>query len=415
MTDHTNNGGAPSSREISRRTTLRRVAACGSCVVGILLSQPALAQQVTAQATFTQTYGGNGQDRTRSVVQTQDGGFALAGFSESFGAGDRNFLLVKTDEQGNEQFIRTYGGSSSDSAQKFVQTQDGGYALAGHSRSFGAGGKDFWLVKTDAQGNIQFSQTYGGSGNDEARAVAQTRDGGYALVGWTTSFGPGSYPNGWLVKTDAQGNEQFTRTYGGDDRDVARSIEQTRDGGYAFVGRTRSSGAGHDDFWLVKTDRQGNVQFTQTYGGSGRDVAASVVQTQDGGYAIAGPSRSFGSEFFNFWLVKTDAQGKTQFTRAYGGAHRDSAQSIVQTREGGYALAGATRSYGDGGNDFWLVKTDRQGNAQLTQTYGGSENEGAGSLVQARDGGYALTGSTKSFGTADSADAWLVITKERRR
>lgn len=256
MTNHTTKEKATAQCGVKRRSILRDVAACGGSVIGLTLSQSATAQSTRAQTEFTQTYGGSGQDRTRSVVQTGDGG----------------------------------------------------YALAGHTRSFGAADKDFWLVKTDAQGNEQFNRTYGGNRNDEARAVVQTRDGGYAIAGPSRSFGA-EYFNFWLVKTDAQGNEQFTQTYGGDDRDSAQSVIQTRDGGYALAGATKSFGAGNNDFWLVKIDGEGNVQFTQAYGGGADEGAGSLVQTRDGGYALTGSTKSFGTEgSADAWLVKTQRE-----------------------------------------------------------------------------------------------------------
>lgn len=256
VTNHTTKEKATAQCGVKRRSILRYVAACGGSVIGLTLSQSATAQSTRAQTEFTQTYGGSGQDRTRSVVQTRDGGYALAGFTESVGGSDRDFWLVKTDAQGNEQFTQTYGGNGSDGAQKFVQTHDGGYALAGHTRSFGAADKDFWLVKTDAQGNEQFNRTYGGDDRDSAQSVIQTRDGGYALAGATKSFGAGNN-DFWLVKTDGEGNVQFTEAYGGDGDEGAGSLVQTRDGGYALTGSTKSFGTeGSADAWLVKTQRE---------------------------------------------------------------------------------------------------------------------------------------------------------------
>jgi hypothetical protein len=230
-----------------------------------------------------------------------------------------------------------------------VQTGDGGYALAGYTYSFGSGNGDAWLVKADASGNLQWSKTYGGAGDDFARTVVQTGDGGYALAGRTYSFGAGNC-DAWLVKADASGNLQWSKTYGGAGSDGAYSVVQTGDGGYALAGDTSW------DFWLVKADASGNLQWNKTYGGANSDRAYSVVQTGDGGYALAGYTLSFGAGGPDFWLVKADASGNLQWNKTYGGASGDYASSVVQTGDGGYALAGSTASFGAGSDDFWLVK-----------------------------------------------------------
>ena len=303
---------------------------------------------------WNQTYGGPGDDEAYSVIQTSDGGYALAGYTNSSGAGGYDFWLVKTDPNGIMQWNRTYGGTGDDEAYSVVQTSDG-YALAGYTMSFGAGSADFWLVKTNLSGIMQWNRTYGGAGDDEAYYVVQTSDGGYALAGYTTSFGPNRFWNFWLVKTDPNGNIEWNRSYGRGVEDEAYSVIQTADGGYALAGRTYLSvGAGYD-FWLVKTDSNGDMQWNQTYDLRLDDEAYSVVQT-NGGYALAGYTGSFGAGGYDFWLVKTNLSGIMQWNRTYGGAGDDVAYYVVQTSDGGYALAGYTSSYGVGGYDFYLVK-----------------------------------------------------------
>jgi hypothetical protein len=358
---------------------------------------------------WNKTYGGTSPDELYWVVQTGDGGYALAGYTMSFGAGDRDFWLVKTDANGNMQWNKTYGGTSPDWAFSVVQTGDGGYALAGSTQSFGTGGCDFWLVKTDANGNMQWNKTYGGTGYDYAQSVVKTGDGGYAIAGPTTSFGAGN-DDFWLVKTDANGNMQWNKTYGGTGYDYAQSVVKTGDGGYAIAGPTTSFGAGNDDFWLVKTDANGNMQWNKTYGGTGDDWAVSLIQTGDGGYALAGYTSSFGAGWYDFWLVKTNSAGTMQWNKTYGGTNADYGRSVVQTGDGGYALAGYTYSFGAGNADDWLVKTDASGNQLWNTTYGGTSEDGAYWVVQTGDGGYALAGFTYSFG-AGNRDAWLVKTE----
>ena len=307
---------------------------------------------------WNRTYGGTDNDSAYSVVQTSDGGYALAGTTYSFSVGGYDdFWLVKTDAAGNMQWNRTYGGADNDHIYSIVQSSDGGYALAGWTRSFGAGQGDFWLGKTDAAGNMQWNRTYGGASNEGVYSVVQTSDGGYALAGYTNSFGAGGW-DFWLVKTNSTGHHQWNRTYGGADYDYAWSIVQTSDGGYTLAGYTRSFGTGQDDFWLVKTNATGNHEWNQTYGGTDYDTARSVVQTSDGGYVLAGHTNSFGAGGEDFWLVKTDSAGNMVWNRTYGGTGTDRPMSVIQTNDRGYALAGYTESFGAGNLDFWLIKTE---------------------------------------------------------
>jgi len=208
------------------------------------------------------TFGGNGPDLAVSLQETSDGGFILAGNTRSFGAGDYDVYLVKTDVSGNHIWSQTFGGSALDEAHSVQETLDGGFILAGISNSFGAGDYDGYLVKTDASGNEIWSQTFGGNNEDNINSVGETSDGSLILAGGTRSFGvaPG-YSNMYLVKTDASGNEIWSQTFGGSDDDHIESFEETSDGGFILVGRTYSYGAGSGDMYLVKTDSQGNRIF----------------------------------------------------------------------------------------------------------------------------------------------------------
>jgi hypothetical protein len=355
----------------------------------------------------SKTYGGAGNDWAYSMVQTKDGGYALAGSTDSFGAGAIDFWLEKTDSAGNMQWNKTYGGTRNDEAYSVVQTSDGGYALAGRTASFSVGASDFWLVKTDASGNMMWNKTYGGTGYDSVSSVVQTSDG-YALAGQTGSFGAG-FADFWLVKTDASGNMMWNKTYGGTADDLAPSMIQTADGGYALAGTTASFGSGYTDAWLVKTDASGNMMWNKTYGETGGDGAYSIVQTTDGGYALAGVTYSFGAGNADFWLVKTDGYGNTQWNQTYGGTDYEYANSVAQTADGGYVLAGTTTSLSANVTSFWLVKTDGYGNTQWNQTYGETGDNEASSMVQTKDGGYELGGYTDSSG-AGGYDFWLVKT-----
>jgi ribosomal protein S11 len=207
---------------------------------------------------WAKTYGGTNSDWAFSVQQTSDGGYIVAGRTYSFGAGEDDAFLVKTDASGNIIWAKTYGGTGYDNASSVQQTSDGGYIVAGWTYSFGAGDYDIFLIKTDANGNIIWAKTYGGTDDDRAYSVQQTSDGGYIVAGYTASFGAGFYDI-FLIKTDANGNLQWAKTYGEMDDDWASSVQQTSDGGYIVAGGTTSFGAGWSDFFLIKTDANGSI------------------------------------------------------------------------------------------------------------------------------------------------------------
>ena len=217
--------------------------------------------------------------------------------------------LVSSVEAPSTTWAQVYGGTNIDEAHSLVATFDGGYAVTGYTGTLIPDRADFWLVKIDASGNMEWNQTYGRIERsvERAYAVVESSDGGYAIAGYTLQDDESR--DFWLVKTDEYGNMEWNQTYGGIERDEAYSLAVTTDGGYAIVGRTASFGAGDLDFWLIKTDEEGNTLWNRTYGGTGNDSAFSLVESSDSGYAIAGFTFSFGEGLGDFWLVKTDEYG----------------------------------------------------------------------------------------------------------
>jgi hypothetical protein len=361
---------------------------------------------------WSKTYGGAGNDvGSGNIVQTSDGGYALSGDTNSFGAGSLDAWLIKTDIVGNMQWNMTYGGVDYESGSDMVQTKDGGYAIGGFTNSSGAGNYDFWLVKANATGSMEWSKTYGGTGSDQGYVVIQTSDGGYAIIGITSSFGAGGQ-DAWLVKTDSVGNMQWNMTYGGTGTETGNTMVQTSDGGYALAGRTNSLTAGGFDMLLIKIDAAGNMQWNKTYGGTGNEYAYSMVQSKDGGYAITGRTTSFGAGSEDAYLVKTDATGNMQWNKAFGGTALEYGFHVDQTSEGGFIICGLTSSFGAGTADAYFVKTDAVGNTLWQKTYGGARGEYAYDIIQTSDGGYAIGGQTSSFGLGIPYvfDFWLIKT-----
>lgn len=377
-------------------------------VIILILAHLAFVPESTCQepgdTLWTRTYGGSGDDSGAFGRPTADGGYILVGQTKSFGAGDWDVYLVKTDSSGDTLWTRTYGGSGSDIGQSVQQTTDSGYIIAGFTRSFGAGGDDVYLIRTDPTGNTLWTRTYGDIGNDGVISVQQTADGGYIGTGWTTSFGSGGY-DVYLIRTDSRGDSLWTRTYGGSQDDFSYSVQQTEDGGYVIAGQTDSFGAGDDDMYLLKTDASGDTLWSRTF--SQGEWAYSVQQTTDGGYIVAGWTDYFLPDSSDAYLVKTDASGDTLWTHKYGGTGNDGSISVQQTTDGGYILTGWTTSYGTGGYDITLIKTDGDGDSLWARTYGGPGDDTSVSVQQLSDGGYILTGWTTSFG-AGSFDFYLL-------
>jgi hypothetical protein len=368
--------------------------------------------------TFEKTYGSQYADEGKYVLQTNDGGYILVGYTGGlFMESGADVYLVKTDSEGNEIWEKTYGGEKSDWGNYVAQTNDGGFIIVGTTTSFGAGLEDVYLIKTDSEGNEIWEKTYGGRWNDEGNCVAQTSDGGYIIVGETGSFG--QHGDIFLIKTDSEGNEIWEKTLGGGNIDKGNSIIPTSDGGYVIVGTTVSFGAGWEDVYLIKIDSEGNKIWEKTYGGSHEDYGYSVAQTSDGGYIIGGTTFSFpagraeayfGVHSAQFYLIKTDSEGNEIWEKTFGAEGGDEwGMSVSPTSDGGYIIVGKTWSYGAGLADVYLIKTDSEGNELWEKTFGGGNVDTGYCVAPANDGGYIIVGSTGSFGMG-SSDVYLIKT-----
>jgi hypothetical protein len=344
-----------------------------------------------------------------SVQETIDGGFIIGGYTLSSMIADSGDVhLVKTDVNGDTVWTAAYGGPSPDSGFSVQQTADAGFIVAGRTSSYGAGETDVYVTRTDSIGDTLWTRVYGGASEDCGHSVRQTSDNGFVVAGHTNSFGAGA-ADVYLIKADSIGDTLWTRTYGGSDDDRGKEIRITGDGGYIVVGHTESFGAGNADVYLVRTDSTGDTLWTRAHGGADEDGGHSVQQTLDGGFIITGYTGSFGASDTNLYLIKTDSSGDTLWTKMFGGSGVDYGLSVQQTSDSGYVVVGWTNSFGAGGNDAYLVKTDTSGNTLWTRTYGGEGDEMGYSVHQTSDGGYIVAGYTDSFG-AGLGDVYLIRT-----
>ena len=375
----------------------------GAALAIVLIQEHSCAQPDTL---WTRWYGGTSDDEARSVQQTDDGGFIVAGWTESFGAGGKDVWLVKTDAQGDTLWTKTYGGTSDDGAWSINRTTDGGYIITGWTYSFGPGSSDIWLLKTDAQGDTLWTKTYGGTNEEWGNSAKQTSDGGFIIGGSTKSFAA-AYWDFYLIRTNAVGDTVWTRAWDNDlNDDRGCSVLETADSGFVIVGYYWYDNGWNLGAWLIKTDSDGDTLWARSYGGAYLTRGYSVEQTSDDGFIIIGQMRfSYGAPS-DLYLIKTNSTGDSLWSKSYGGPNDDAGNSVVQRPGGGYLIAGNIQSSGKDGRDVWLLETDADGDTTWTMTYGGTGDEEGLSVNKATAGGYIMAGYTTSHG-AGGKDFYL--------
>jgi uncharacterized delta-60 repeat protein len=346
----------------------------------------------TSTVTMAKTYGSHYHTTDINDIQvTADGGFIAAGHTYSYGAGNSDIWVMKLDGIGNSVWQKTYGGANDDHAQSIQVTADGGYVVAGHTYSYGAGNSDIWVLKLDANGNPVWQKTYGGAYYDHAQSIQVTVDGGYVVAGNTSPYETGSGSDIWVLKLDGNGNPVWWKTYGGAHYDGAQSIQVTADGGYVVVGQTTSYGSANTDIWVLKLDANGNSVWQKTYGWSGGLIHAQSIQvTSDGSYVVAGYYNS--SMPGKIWVLRLDESGNAVWWKTYGGSRHEFGGFIQVTADGGYVVAGNTSSYGSGSSDLWVLKLDAFGDFIWQKAYAGAYF--AQSIQVTADGGYVVKGKS---------------------
>ncbi|MFT6501048.1 MAG: hypothetical protein ACJASQ_001158 [Crocinitomicaceae bacterium] len=408
---------------------------------------------------WQKSFGGSHLDEVGSIRQTSDGGYIMAGETSSSdndisaNNGLHDFWLVKIDWNGVLSWEKSFGGTQMEKAHAVEETADGGFIIAGESASndgdltINNGASDFWIVKVSSTGNLIWEKSFGGSNWDAAQSIQQTDDGGYIVAGESESIdgdvtGNHGDMDFWIMKLDSIGNLTWEKSLGGSSWDSAESIQQTEDGGFIVTGSSESNDGdltlnqGGKDYWVVKLDTNGLIEWQRTVGGSDWDTSHSIQQTADGGYIIAGESRSddgdvgglvsddtnpYGKHGGNrdYWIVKLDSVGLISWQKLYGGTGWDAGQSVQETSDQGYIISGYSDSEdfdvtGNNGNwDYWILKLTYTGDIVWQKSLGGSYHDFGASVRVTNDGGYIVAGSSWSYDNDVSVnfgsnDIWVI-------
>lgn len=308
------------------------------------------------------------------------------------------------------KFRKVIGTDRYDYGMSAKQTTDKGYIIGGSTSGAGNGSTDVYIVKTDSLGQQKIKKTFGGLNIDKGICIRQTKDTGYIIVGYTNSFGAGGY-DVYLIKTDSSLNELWAKTYGGTDWDFGNCVEQTTDGGFIICGSTYSYGRGNEDYYLIKTNINGDTLWTKTFGGTKEDVANSVIQTSDGGYILTGTTKSMGDSLGDFYTIKTNALGDTIWTNKFGGSHLDYGNDILESQYGGYIVGGETQSfsYVIGSSDGIIVNISASGLTGSNYSTGLRSPlfDNVESITEDNQGRIAMIGMTTSLGYAGAGDVFF--------
>ena len=395
--------GQPSGIDVRANEVLIEDCIISWCGDGIQFSSN-LDTSPLAYVTNT-TYGGPSDDTFVHAAPTEDGGYILLATTESFGGSDRDYWLVKVDRNGMVEWDQVIDTTSDDTAYHVLSTTDGGYLISGRTDR---NSNDFYIVKTNAIGEVEWDEDFGGSSYDRPYGGSvELEDGGFVVAGYTIPSGK-TYGDAYLIKIDRDGNEVWDKNYGGNPVDTLWDIVLLPDGGYLTTGYTASWGAGGEDVYVIRTDEQGDMLWQNYYGGPGKDRGQKILVEEDR-YLVVG---YYGTESngLDAWLMVVDKDGNLAQERLFGGSGEESFRNIVKTGDGGYLLSGHTFSYGSGDADSWLVKLDSDLNEEWNATFGGTEFE-TGQVIPPVGDTLTIFSRTASFGNGGN-DIWMLSYRE---
>ena len=368
-----------------------------------------LSSLLNAQIKFQKTYGGTNEEYAYSIIQSSDSSYVFTGWTNSFGAGNQDVLLIKINQNGDTVWTRAFGGAQDDKGYSVKQTHDGGYVICGITTSFGANYSDIYIIRTDENGMLLWSKTIGDSLSQTGNCIIETNDNGFIVAGNTFGSGQSVFEN-YLLKLNENGDLLWTKIYGSIAQETLNFITQTSDKGYILTG-TRGTGPYPEDnnVYLLKTDSNGSLIWNHSYGkpgtnGYGRDFGQCVKQTLDGGYIVCGTTNSFGAGNGDAYIIRTNSSGDTLWTKTYGGIDDEFAYEIIPAPDSGFIVIGSSDSYGSRGTDAYLLKLYFDGTVNWVKTFGGGYFDRFYSVKPTFDGGYILAGYTEiySIGTHDA-------------
>jgi len=388
---------------MKKHTLIRLQMAVAFCVL--------IVSSTNAQPTFIKTIGGIWDEYGISMLQTENGDFVASGFSYTTETENEDFYLLKTDINGNTIWSKTYGEELLDWSYSVTETRDGGYLMCGESNTYGTGIYGALLVKTNDLGNLEWQKKYYGDYAAEGRAVLQADEESFLFCG-STRVANSFDKDVFLVKTNLSGDTIWTRKFGGQERDFAMSMVLSNDGGIVVCGGSKSFGNGVEDIYVVKTDLDGNLLWEKTYGSHSYDAGSKIVKTQDGGYVICGPSTNSNANFLNVILLRIDADGNEIWTKYFNDTDDIWGMSVAEIPGDGYVVCGIIRKPGSDYYGVYLLKLDIDGNEEWTQEFGIAENKinSGNEIIATLDGGFAICGYTKADVYLDYYNLLLIKT-----
>ncbi len=351
------------------------------------------------ETNWQKAYGGDGRDKAYDVISLKDGGAMIAGMSRSYGRGRSDMMIVRMDKKGKTLWRSSYGGKKRDDAYAITRSSDGNFFAVGSSESFSNDGdKDVYVVKFDKDGKRIWQKTYGGADSDVGKSVVAVNNGGILIAGFTNSYGKGR-TDVYILYIDKDGKEIWSKAIGGEEEDEALDISLTADGGFVVVGSTASYGKGREDFYILKFDGNGKFLWDKVYGGVESDILHALTPTRDGGFVVAGETKSFESKHKDIDIIKYTKDGEQVWHKIFGFDSKDWVNDIIKIPGGGYLLAGTTKSFGFGKFDFYILEIDSKGSSVWANVFGGATKDIAHALTRTKDGKIIVVGETDSFGS----------------
>ena len=356
---------------------------------------------------WDKTYGADKEDKAYGVTGTMDGGIAMAGATRSFSLGKEDVYILKTDPKGTLLWEKRLGGPRKDIAYAIDENNKGALYVAGLSKSFSKEGDyNVYVLKLSPEGKVLWSKSMGGPGKDYGYDITATKDGGAVVVGKTKSFGHGHYDM-YVIKLSSDGKILWSKAFGGTSNEEAHGVTELPDGSLIIVGGTESFGAGDFDFYVVKLAPNGKKLWERYYGQKKADLFYCVTPAADGGFTAAGYTRSYGSKKKDLTVMHCDKEGNTVWHKIVGRQNHEIANGIVSTKNG-VLVVGSTKSKGHGKNDFYILTLDNNGQLTFDKAYGGKKNDVANAVARTKDGGFAVAGESESFGDDTEYDVYLM-------